>query len=279
MVCYWLVLWGPCFFFLTMLHIWWFLWFVAAVFENTRTCVRNILNQGENVFPLQGEEERIVLYVLCYYCWFYWVHCFHFLWHTKMVRVFCENGVCFSEVLAASCFQYSLVLWLRVFFHIQTVVESVPRQSEKTAVKKGKPQRHAAEMQRGWQGRFFTLFLYWINGFADVYLFSPLAFSFLWTFTLLSCTHTDYVTLLTSYYCQCWGSNTTHRVDSAFPVHIRMALLITAFRLREVHSCVFCCCLAHRRRAAKEMRGISLGAWIKFAMGDRCHVRTGAMCQ
>lgn len=25
-------------------------------------------------------------------------------------RVFCENGVCFSEVLAASCFQYSLVL-------------------------------------------------------------------------------------------------------------------------------------------------------------------------
>lgn len=116
MVCYWLVLWGPCFFFLTMLHIWWFLWFVAAVFENTRTCVRNILNQGENVFPLQGEEERIVLYVLCYYCWFYWVHCFHFLWHTKMVRVFCENGVCFSEVLAASCFQYSLVLWLRVFF-------------------------------------------------------------------------------------------------------------------------------------------------------------------
>lgn len=79
-------------FFLTMLHIWWFLWFVAAVFENTRTCVRNILNQGENVFP-QGEEERIVLYVLCYYCWFYWVHCFHFLWHTKMVRVFCENGL------------------------------------------------------------------------------------------------------------------------------------------------------------------------------------------
>lgn len=134
-------------------------------------------------------------------------------------------------------------------------------------------------MQRGWQGRFFTLFLCWINGFADVYLFSPLAFSFLWTFTLLSCTHTDYVTLLTSYYCQCWGSNTTHRVDSAFLVHIRMALLITAFRLREVHSCVFCCCLAHRRRAAKEMRGISLGAWIKFAMGDRCHVRTGAMCQ
>lgn len=51
-------------FFLTMLHIWWFLWFVAAVFENTRTCVRNILNQGENVFPLQGEEERIVLCAL-----------------------------------------------------------------------------------------------------------------------------------------------------------------------------------------------------------------------
>lgn len=34
------------------------------MFENTRTCVRNILNQGENVFPLQGEEERIVLCAL-----------------------------------------------------------------------------------------------------------------------------------------------------------------------------------------------------------------------
>lgn len=167
MVCYWLVLWGP-WFFLTMLHIWWFLWFVAAVFENTCTCGRNILNQGENVFPLQGQEERIVLHVLRYYCWFYWVHCFNFLWHTKMVRVFCENGVCFRETLAASCFQYSLVLWLRVFFHIQTVVESVPRQSEqKYCCQKGKPRRHAAEMRRGWQGRIFTLFLYWINGFAD----------------------------------------------------------------------------------------------------------------
>lgn len=266
----------PVFFFLTMLHIWWFLWFVAAVFENTRTCVRNILNQGENVFPLQGEEERIVLYVLCYYCWFYWVHCFHFLWHTKMVRVFCENGAC-CQLLSV---QFGSLI--KSFFHIQTVVESVPRQSEK----KYCCQKRETTAACSWNAKRLTgTILYFISILNKWFcwclplVFSPLAFSFLWTFTLLSCTHTDYVTLLTSYYCQCWGSNTTHRVDSAFLVHIRMALLITAFRLREVHSCVFCCCLAHRRRAAKEMRGISLGAWIKFAMGDRCHVRTGAMCQ
>lgn len=205
-----------------------------------------------------------------------------------MVRVFCENGVCFREMLAASCFQYSLVLWLRVFFHIQTVVESVPRQSEK----KYCCQKRETTVACSWNAKRLTgTILYFISILNKWFCwwFTFFLHSFLWTFTLLSCSHIDYVTLLTSYYCQCWVSNTTHRVDSAFLVHMRMALLITAFRLWEVHicdtiisalcSCGFCCCLAHRRRAAKEMRGISLGAWIKFGMGDRCHVRTGAMCQ
>lgn len=62
MVCYWLVLWGPCFFFLTMLHIWWFLWFVAAVFENTRTCVRK--SRGECFPSSRGRGENCSLCAL-----------------------------------------------------------------------------------------------------------------------------------------------------------------------------------------------------------------------
>lgn len=62
MVCYWLVLWGPCFFFLTMLHIWWFLWFVAAVFENTRTCVRK--SRGKCFPSSRGRGENCSLCAL-----------------------------------------------------------------------------------------------------------------------------------------------------------------------------------------------------------------------
>lgn len=282
MVCYWLVLWGPCFFFffnhVTYLMVslvccccvWEYTYLRTKYIKSRGKCFPSSRGRGENCslcalllllillstlfsFPVTYKDGQSLLWK---WSLFQWSACCQLL------------SVQFGSLIK-SFFSHSNCC--------RICAKAIRKKS--TAVKKGKPQRHAAEMQRGWQGRFFTLFLYWINGFADVYLFSPLAFSFLWTFTLLSCTHTDYVTLLTSYYCQCWGSNTTHRVDSAFLVHIRMALLITAFRLREVHSCVFCCCLAHRRRAAKEMRGISLGAWIKFAMGDRCHVRTGAMCQ
>lgn len=52
----------PVFFFLTMLHIWWFLWFVAAVFENTRTCVRK--SRGKCFPSSRGRGENCSLCAL-----------------------------------------------------------------------------------------------------------------------------------------------------------------------------------------------------------------------
>lgn len=127
----------PVFFFLTMLHIWWFVWFVAAVFENTRTCVRK--SRGKCFPSSRGRGENCSLCAL--------LLLLILLSTLFSFPVTYKDGQ--SLLWKWSLFQWSACCQLlsvqfgslikSFFFHIQTVVESVPRQSGKKVLlsKKG----------------------------------------------------------------------------------------------------------------------------------------------
>lgn len=130
MVCYWLVLWGPCFFFNHVTYLMVSLVCCCCVWEYTYLRTKYIKARGKCFPSSRGRGENCSL-------------CASLLLLILLSTLFSfpvtyKDGQ--SLLWKWSLFQWSACCQLlsvqfgsliKSFFHIQTVVESVPRQSEK----------------------------------------------------------------------------------------------------------------------------------------------------